>query len=208
MYVPKHFAADDREACHALMRAYPFATITTAVPGGSGELIASHLPFLVDDRGAHGTLRLHVARASEHLDALAAGAPSLVVFAGPHAYISPRFYETHPAVPTWNYCAVHAVGIARPLDDATAHAYLGELAQHFERAAPDAWQFSAQPADYQAKMLRGIAAFELEITRLQGKAKLSQNRSPADRARVIAALEASDTPGDVALARWMAARLD
>ncbi len=202
MYVPAHFDASDVGFCHDVIRAHPFASITTGAPGG--DLLASHLPFLLDaDRGPRGTLTAHVARANPHHDELARGAVALVMFTGPHAYVSPTWYEAQPAVPTWNYCVVHAYGVARFLDEPATVRYLSRLASQFETAAVSPWRFEALPADYRTKMMRGIVAFEIEIGRLQGKAKLSQNRSDIDVKQVIEALEASAAPGDVDLSRWM-----
>jgi transcriptional regulator len=202
MYVPGHFAADDTPFCHGVIESHPFAPIATAT--ASGELIVSHLPFLLDaERGPHGTLIAHVARGNDHAGALV-GAESLVVFAGPHAYVSPTWYETHPAVPTWNYVAVHAYVSARILGEAETRVYLTRLAHRFE--GPTGWRFETQPEDFQAKMVKGIVAFDLPIARLQGKAKLSQNRSATDIARVTAALEASTAPGAADVGRFMAAR--
>ncbi len=199
MYVPAHFDASDLGFCHGLIRAYPFAPIIT---GAS----ASHVPFLLDpDRGPYGTVVGHLARPNQQHDVLAQGAPALVVFTGPHAYVSPTWYETHPAVPTWNYCVVHVHGIARILDDDATRVYLARLVAQFD---PN-WRFDALPDDYRTKMVRGIVAFDLEILRIEGKAKLSQNRSPADIANVIAALESSSAPGDAEVGRWMRrARVD
>jgi transcriptional regulator len=195
MYVPGHFDASDVPFCHDLIRAYPFACLVTT---RDGEMIASHLPFLLDaNRGPRGTLIAHVARANPQHEALAAGATALVAFTGPHAYVSPSWYETHPAVPTWNYCVVHAYGTARIIDDPGS--YLARLATTFDSQ----WRFESLPTDYQTKMIRGIVAFDIEITVLEGKAKLSQNRSAADVAAVIGALESSDTPLDRDIAQWM-----
>jgi transcriptional regulator len=202
MYIPHHFDASDRAFCHEVIRAYPFAPITTAT--ASGDLLASHVPFLLDeDRGPLGTLIGHVARNNPHHDELARGTTALVAFTGPHGYVSPTWYETHPAVPTWNYCIVHAFGAARLLDEAATRTYLARLAHQFEGTSETAWRFDALPPDYQSKMVRGLVAFEIEIQRLQGKAKLTQNRSPADIASVIAALEASGDRDQAELARWM-----
>src|ERR1041384_6856697 len=134
MYLPAHFDASDVAFCHELIRAYPFACVTTTV---DGVPVASHLPVLLDDRGDLGTLIAHVSRANPHHDVLATGAPALVVFMGPHAYVSPTWYEAPPAVPTWNYCAVHAYGTARMLDDPSS--YLARLAQAFDAT----WRFEA-----------------------------------------------------------------
>lgn len=195
MYVPGHFDASDLAFCQDLIREYPFACLTTT---RDGELFASHLPFLLDaHRGERGTLIAHVARNNPQHEALAAGATALVVFTGPHAYVSPTWYETQPAVPTWNYCVVHAYGMARILDDPAS--YLARLATTFDAQ----WRFESLPVDYQTKMMRGIVAFEIEISSLEGKAKLSQNRSATDVAAVINALESSATPLDRDVAQWM-----
>lgn len=202
MYVPAHFDASDIGFCHDLIRAYPFASLTTTTE--SGELLASHLPCLLDEpRGPLGTLVAHVARANSQHDELAKGSRALVVFTGPHGYVSPTWYEVHPAVPTWNYCAVHAYGTARILGAEATHLYLARLAKHFEDSGESAWRFDALPPEYKIKMMRGIVAFEIEIGRLEGKAKLSQNRSAGDVAHVIAALESSSAPGDRELSHWM-----
>jgi transcriptional regulator len=194
MYVPGHFDASDVAFCHAVIREYPFACLTTS---HDGELFASHLPFLLDERGPLGTLVAHVARANPHHEVLAKGSTAIVVFTGPHAYVSPSWYETQPAVPTWNYCAVHAYGTARMLDD--PQSYLARLATSFDAH----WRFESLPPEYRTKMMRGIVAFEIEISVLEGKAKLSQNRSAADVAAVIAALDSSATTLDREIALWM-----
>ncbi len=195
MYVPPTFERSETDFCHAVIRAFPFAPLVTA------DLLASHLPFLLDARGPLGTLVAHVARASPHHEELAKGNEVLAMFMGPHAYVSPTWYEPAPAVPTWNYCAVHAYGTPRLYDETATREYLARLAAHFDAT----YRFESLPEDYAAKMVKAIVAFEIPITRLQGKAKLSQNRSPVDVARVATALEASPAPGDRELARWMRA---
>lgn len=198
MYVPPHFDASDVGFCHDVIRTHPFAALTTIT--ASGELLVSHLPFLLDERrGARGTLIAHIARGNPQHDDLARGVKALVVFTGPHAYVSPTWYEVHPAVPTWNYCAVHAYGVARILDDDSTHDYLGRLAQQHDPA----WRLEALEPEYRRKMVRAIVAFEIAIDTMQGKAKLSQNRSAEDVANVIAALESSEAPADRELAKWM-----
>jgi transcriptional regulator len=169
----------------------------------AGVPFATHLPMLVDAaRGALGTLRGHVARANPHRRYLAAGRPTLVVFSGAHAYVSPSWYATHPAVPTWNYVAVHATGTGALVEDAErVRALLADLVHVYEGAGPGAWSLEALPADYVAGMQRGIVAFEIPIDRLEGKAKLSQNRPADDQARVRTVLAAEDDP----LARAVAA---
>jgi len=204
VYVPKHFEVTDTAWCHALMRAQSFALMVTA--DDAGAPFATHLPLLVDERrGPLGTLRGHVARANPHWRYLAAGRPTLVVFSGAHAYVSPSWYATHPAVPTWNYVAVHASGTGLLVEDAEAvRALLADLVQVYESPGPEAWSFEGLAADYVAGMQKGIVAFEIPIGRLEGKAKLSQNRDAVDRGRTREALAASDDPVARAVAALMA----
>lgn len=204
MYVPRHFEVSDTAWCHALMRAQSFATMITADDGGAP--FATHLPVLLDaTRGPLGTLRGHVARANPHWRYLAAGRPTLVVFAGAHAYVSPSWYATHPSVPTWNYVAVHASGVGALVEDAArVRALLADLVRAYEGAGGTAWSLDALPEDYMAGMQRGIVAFEIPIDRLEGKAKLSQNRDAVDQGRTREALGAADDPLARAVAAMMA----
>jgi transcriptional regulator len=201
MYIPKHFEVADPAWCHALMRAQGFAVMIT--PDDAGVPFATHLPILVDaGRGRLGTLRGHVARANPHWRYLAAGRPTLTVFSGAHAYVSPTWYVTHPSVPTWNYVAVHATGTGALVEDpAQVTALLADLVRTYEGEQPGAWSLEGLAADYLAGMQRGIVAFEIVVERLEGKAKLSQNRDAVDQARTRLALAAADDP----LARAMAA---
>ena len=176
-------------------------------PDDAGAPFATHLPFLVDDaRGPRGTLRGHVARANPHWRYVAAGRPTLVVFSGAHAYVSPSWYANHPAVPTWNYVAVHATGTGALVEDpARVRTLLTDLVRVYEGAErPVAWSLESLPADYVDGMQRGIVAFEIPIATLEGKAKLSQNRSAEDQARTREALAATDDPLARAVAALMA----
>ena len=204
MYIPKQFQIADTAWCHALMRAQSFAAMITA--DDAGAPFATHLPILVDPaRGPLGTLRGHVARANPHWRYLAAGRPSLVVFSGAHAYVSPSWYATHPSVPTWNYVAVHATGTGTLVEDpARVTALLADLVRTYESSGPTAWSLEGLPADYLAGMQRGIVAFEIPIERLEGKAKLSQNRDAVDQARTREALAAAEDPLARAVAALMA----
>jgi transcriptional regulator len=204
VYIPKHFEITDSAWCHALMRAQSFAAMITA--DDAGVPFATHLPILVDPaRGPLGTLRGHVARANPHWRFLAAGRPTLVIFAGAHAYVSPSWYATHPSVPTWNYVAVHATGTGALVEDpAQVTTLLADLVRTYEGTAPTAWSFDGLAADYVAGMRRGIVAFEIPIGRLEGKAKLSQNRDAVDQARTREALAAADDPLARAVAALMA----
>jgi transcriptional regulator len=204
MYIPKQFQITDTAWCHALMRAQSFAAMITA--DDAGVPFATHLPILVDPaRGPLGTLRGHVARANPHWRYLSAGRPTLVIFAGAHAYVSPSWYATHPSVPTWNYVAVHATGTGALVEDPEpVKTLLADLVRTYESSGPAAWSLEGLPADYLAGMQRGIVAFEIPIERLEGKAKLSQNRDAVDQARTREALAAADDPLARAVAALMA----
>lgn len=192
MYLPKHFEVTDPALLHDLMRRFSFATLVTA---DGGRPVASHLPFLVyPGPGEAGTLVAHMARANEQWRGFDGSTEALVIFQGDHTYISPSWYEAHPSVPTWNYLVAHAYGIPRVVDDEDrVCAALRALVAEHEAAFDDPWPMDLAD-DYLGKMVRGIVAFEIPIARLEGKFKLSQNRSPADRARVIAALAESGDP--------------
>jgi transcriptional regulator len=201
MYVPKHFDASDVAWCHALIRQEPFAVLVGVDPEGAP--FATHLPVLLDESPAPlGTLLGHVARPNPQWRLFTPDRPVLVVFPGAHAYVSPSWYGTHPSVPTWNYVAVHAYGVPRVIDDAgRVRTLLDRLVRTFEEGRTTPWRMDSLPDPYAEGMMRGIVAFEIPIDRLEGKAKLSQNRSASDQARVRAALDADGDP----LARRVAA---
>lgn len=191
VYMPKHFAVTDQETLIAFMRRYSFATLVST---GAAGLIASHLPLLYEpSAGGAGRLFGHLARANPQLADLAGGREVMAIFHGPHAYVSPTWYATHPAVPTWNYAVVHAYGTVEAMaDEATLRKLLVKLSDTYEAGNPAPWRLADQPGRYIEGMLRGIGGFAIKITRLEGKFKLSQNRDAVDRERVAAALEASD----------------
>jgi len=197
LYVPKHFRQEDEAALVALIEENAFGTLVTSSP--EGALHVSHIPFRVEREG--GKLRLlgHLARANPHWQALEPAREIVAVFQGPHAYVSPGWYQNHPAVPTWNYAVVHAHGRARLMDEAELHALVHELSTQYEAGREKPWRMGDLPPDYVSSMLSAIVGFELTVERLEGKFKLSQNR-PADRERVIAALDAE---GEHALAALM-----
>lgn len=198
MYVPAAFALPDIAACHAVIAASSFGLLVTT--GADGLPVASHVPFLLDpEDGPSGTLRAHLARANPQSDHLLAGRPALAVFQGPHTYVSPRWYATQPSVPTWNFVAVHAAGTPRVVEGAEAAAVVARLTAENEAALSAAaggepWTMDGLPEAFMERMLRGITAFVLPIDRLEGKAKMSQNRSAADRAGVAAGLDSLDDP--------------
>lgn len=204
MYIPGHFDASEPAWCHRCIREASFALLVGA--DGAGVPFATHLPLRLDpDRGPLGTLEGHVARANPQWRHFASGRPVLAVFQGPHAYVSPSWYATRPGVPTWNYVAVHAYGVPALIEDsARVRALLARLTETYERGRSEPWRVDALPEAYVAGMIRSIVAFEIPIDRLEGKAKLGQNRSLADRRGAIDGLRAAGDPGSRAVADLMA----
>jgi transcriptional regulator len=201
VYIPKAFEETRPEVLHALVRQNSFGIL---VSHDSGELVASHLPFLLEpERGAYGTLVGHMARANLQWQSFREGAEVLAIFSGPHAYISPSWYEAELAVPTWNYLAVHAYGVPALVEDsASLLRILKAMVRTYESSLSPPWALQL-PDDYMARMMKGIVGFEIEITRLEGKLKLGQNRSPADQARVVAALTQQADPLGLQIAELM-----
>ena len=186
LYTPPHFRADDPGELLAFIQRYAFATLVT---GGAGGLSASHIPLLAErDGGGRVRLRGHLARGNAQWQALEGAAGVLAIFHGPHGYVSPGWYQQHPSVPTWNYAVVHAHGRARLMDEAELHELVIELSNAYEAGRPKPWRAGELPADYASAMLKNIVGFEVEVERLEGKFKLSQNR-PAEVPRVLEALE-------------------
>ena len=198
LYVPEHFRVDDPEVLARFIEDNAFGTL---VSSGAEGLMASHIPFVCERDGAKLRLLGHVARNNEQWRSLEGAAHVLAIFSGPHGYVSPGWYANHPAVPTWNYAVVHATVKARLLDEAALHDLLLRLSSHYEAGREKPWRMADLPPAFVDSMLKMIVGFELEVERLEGKFKLSQNR-PAEVPRVIAALEGA---GEGALAGLMRA---
>lgn len=200
MFIPESFEVTNTDLLHSLITGYPFGIL---IGSRDNTPEASHIPFVLDpERRPDGTLFGHIARKNPQGVSFRNNQQMLVIFQGPHGYISPRWYNPGLAVPTWNYAVVHAYGTPRRIDDvAEIHRQQEELVATFE--GPDGWTMDSQPDHYIEGMLGGITAFEMPIDRIEGKFKLSQNRSVEDRRSVIAALTASDRPWDHALAELM-----
>jgi transcriptional regulator len=192
MYIPKAFRQDDAATLVEFMRANSFATLVSIQ---NGAPVASHIPLVVAVRDDVVTLTGHLAKANPHWRALETG-ESLAIFNGPHAYISPSLYEKRESVPTWNYIAVHAYGTARVLTSdehpAEVEDMIGAMIGTYEERFREQWD--SLPDRFRHGMLAGIVAFELRVTRLEGKYKLSQNRSLTDQASVAHALSHSSDP--------------
>jgi transcriptional regulator len=188
MYIPERFREDDTAVLQVFIREHSFGVLVTR---GEDAPFATHLPFLFDaSRGRYGLLSAHMARANPQWREFEGGREALVIFAGPHAYVSPSWYDVALSVPTWNYAAVHAYGVPRIIEDRQLlYEQLKTLIETNEAQFAQPWQFDL-PQDYIEKLMHGVVGFTLEITRLEGKFKMSQNRTPAEREKVIAALQA------------------
>jgi len=205
VYTPRSYRNDDLAELHALIRHYNFATLFTH---RGGESFATHIPFMIDgQRGRFGTLIAHMARANPHWSAFEGAAPSLVVVMGPHAYISPAWYEEQATVPTWNYAVVHATGTPRlVVETASLRAMVLRLVDNHEAPLGHPWNVGQAESVMDAE-LQAIVGFEIPIDRLEGKFKLNQNRSRADQEGVVRALEASADASEREIARLMREQL-
>jgi transcriptional regulator len=188
MYTPAHFAESDLARLHSAIEAYSFATL---VSGQAAELTASHLPLLLNREASaaapRGTLLGHMAKANNQWET-AAGGDVLAIFSGPHAYISPTWYEEEKTVPTWNYVAVHAYGRLELVQDFREKlAILRQMVGVYERNMPVPWKMP-EDGDFTRRLADQIVAFKIPLARLEGKWKLNQNHPLARRQRVIAAL--------------------
>lgn len=205
IYIPKHFASDDAGLARTLIAENSFAQVIT--PGGADIADISHLPLiLVDDGSTHGKLIGHFARANPHWKRFEADAQTLVIFSGPHAYISPNWYANPGLVPTWNYAAVHVKGTPQIISDDTGAAdVLRQLVGTFESDATGNWSVDSLPEGSLEKQLRGIVAFEMSIDDITLKVKMSQNRGGDDVAGAIEGLSRSDRQTDHETAQMMKA---
>ena len=191
MYVPKHHEETDISILHALIRSHPLGAWVTS---GDGELLANHIPFLLDPaRGEHGTLVGHVARANRVWQSFSRTIHSLVIFQGPEAYITPSWYPSKhahgKAVPTWNYAVVHAHGLPRAIEDRDwLLRHVAQLTDAHEADQALPWKVSDAPRDFTERLINAIVGIEIPIAHLVGKWKVSQNRPEPDKRGVIAGL--------------------
>lgn len=203
MYIPKAFREEDNGVLHAFMQENNFAILITMQ---DGVPLATHLPLILDpEKGAYGTLRGHMARANTIWRTFDETTEVLVIFSGPHAYISPSWYVNEPetSVPTWNYAAIHAYGVPHIVsDEELLYTLLNDSVDTFEAGFAQPWTIQER-GDFMRKKMRAIVGFEIPIARLEGKLKLSQNRSIDDQERVIAMLQDSDNAVDVATTKLM-----
>ncbi|MCB5199645.1 FMN-binding negative transcriptional regulator [Loktanella sp. TSTF-M6] len=197
MYVPPAFAEDRPEVLHKAIRDIQFAALVTQTAEG---MQVTHAPLLLRDTGPVVTLETHVARGNPHAGALCAGHPTVAIFQGPQAYISPSFYpskaEHGKVVPTWTYIVVHAHGTVAPMqDDADLLQHLHDLTDHNERPRAEPWSVNDAPDGYIAARQRGIIGLRMTVDRIEGAWKINQNKPEADRNGTADGLAASGEMG-------------
>ena len=209
MFMPDHFRVENVAEMHALMRAHPFAALVSMTPSG---LYGTHLPTVLKNEGTNGTIECHLARANPHWKDLAKGEEAMMIFQGAEGYITPNWYATKAAtgkaVPTWNYAIVHAYGRPAIMNEKDwLRRHVTELSDQQERSEAHPWKVSDAPESYIDVMLRGIVGFRFEITRLEGKSKMSQNRETQDRLGVIDGLKARASGDDLEIAETVTRKM-
>ena len=199
MYIPEFNRVEDRAVALAFMQANPFALLISMTETGP---FATHLPILAREVRGQLQLRGHVAKANPHWRSITQDQESLVIFHGPHAYISPSLYEIRESVPTWNYAAVHIFGVGSVFtEEARLNEFLQELTAQFDSSYAAQWPSLSE--QYRSRMVQHIVGFEINATRVETKFKLSQNRTKNEQANVIKSLASSSDSAAVAVATLM-----
>jgi transcriptional regulator len=201
MYIPAANQVEDKTRINSFIQANGFATVVTQT---GGRLCASHLPVLFDEGNErHGVLRSHMARANEQWRHFESSEEVLCIFHGPHSYISPSSYGMQETVPTWNYAVVHVYGMAEVVEDAVLlRQIVTDTTTKYESHRPIPWKITLPEAAF-AAMLNAIVGFTVQITRIEAKFKLGQNRSEADQSGMLRDLQASGDPGSLQLAGFI-----
>lgn len=202
MYTPKHFEEKERAKLVEFMKQYNFASLVNTA---KKRYWATHLPFLVEEKDGEIILRAHMAKANPQWANFKADEDVLVIFQEPHAYISPKLYDNPVSVPTWNYIAVHAYGVPQihhSLEERIA--VLEDSFKVFEPQYQKKWE--SLPEDYKNGLLDGIVAFSIKIKEIEGKFKLSQNRTEGDRERILEEMGANKDKVKLDIASFMKAR--
>jgi transcriptional regulator len=202
VYIPKFNEEKRLDILHGLIRSQPFATLVTM---GSTGLVATHLPMVLSPgEGSPDILRGHISRANPQWREFDPSIEALAIFAGPQHYITPNWYpekaENGKVVPTWNYAVVHAYGTIRVLEDqAWLLTHLKSLTSLHEAASPRPWAVTDAPEDYVASQMRGIVGIEIPVRRIEGKWKVSQNKSEPTKRSIEQGLEEMGTPASLAM---------
>ncbi len=204
MYIPAAFAEIDLTKLHAFIEQHSFGLFVSQV---DGLPFATHLPFLLErTTGPHGTLICHVARANPQWQQ-ASDQTALAIFSGPHAYVSPTWYEAEQVVPTWNYAAVHAYGRVQIIQDKSALLKIVQaMVRLYEQSMPQPWSFDGSTT-FVKRLLGQIVGFRIEIDKIEGKFKLNQNHPVERRRKVGRALRQRGDENALAVAAMMQARL-
>jgi len=206
MYCPKEFVEDRVSVLHGLIQNHALGAWTC---WADSQLVVNHIPFILDaSQGEYGTLSGHVARANPIWKLITDQSPSVVVFQGADAYITPNWYpskqEHGKVVPTWNYAVVHAHGQPNVIDDADwLLAHVASLSDQHEAGNDTPWKVSDAPEGYTKSLSRGIVGIEIPIRRLEGRWKVSQNKNDADKAGVIKGLKASTKQNERLMQDWV-----
>ena len=206
MFIPNSFQETDLTKLHDFMQQQSFATL---ISQGELDLTASHLPLLLDrEAGPFGRLSGHIARPNTQWQS-ADGTRVLVIFHGPHAYISPTWYEAQNVVPTWNYATVHAYGVLKTIDDpARLYKIIRTTVDLYESKMPQPWSMLSPDAKFIEKLMCAIVGFDIQIDRIEGKWKLNQHHPEERRDKVIRGLLATGDSESVQVAQLMAATKD
>jgi transcriptional regulator len=200
MYIPPFNRVEDRDRIVKFIKSHGFATLVAA---DNGDIVVSHLPVLWDETNSEwGKLRSHMARANSQWRHFESAKEVLCIFHGPHAYISPSWYIMQHTVPTWNYAAVHVYGIPTIVGEASLRQIVYDTTARYESGMSRPWTIPLSEQEL-GKMLTAIVGFSIEITRVEAKFKLGQNRSAEDQASVLRALQESSDPGGLELAKFI-----
>lgn len=201
MYVPDSFKVTDEDEIEAFLQRYDFATFVSMASGG---LTATHLPVVVQREESGLVIAGHVARANPHWKSLDGVAEALLIFQGPHGYVSPTWYANGPAVPTWNYAVVHAYGRPQAVQDAAfLEDVLDALVRRYEAHRVEAWGTDGLPPEYRSRALAAVVGIRMPVLRLEAKFKLGQNRAAADRVGTVLGLEREGSAEASGLAMFM-----
>jgi transcriptional regulator len=207
MYIPESFRVTDETLVFSFIERYDFAALITSTPTAGG--LVTHLPLFLQHSGEHAVLLGHVSRANQQWQHFDGSTKSLAIFRGPHTYVSPHWYQSSPAVPTWNYAVVHVHGCPRAVEDRhhTA-AILDHLLAKYEGHRSQPWHLRDLSPDYYEHMVQQIVGFEMPIDQIEAKFKLGQNRSRTDREGTMNGLLEEGTADSAALAAFMQASAD
>ncbi|HIE97545.1 MAG: FMN-binding negative transcriptional regulator [Fuerstiella sp.] len=206
MYTPPSFVVDDLETLHNFIQAHSFGVLTSVHDNAP---VASHLPLLLErDSGDHGTLVGHMARANPQWKT-AADTQVLIIFHGPHAYISPSWFGDTNVVPTWNYVAVHVYGTLKIENDPQElHDIVRRYVNFYEAEMPTPWKLDSAEDEFVTQLVAAIVGFTITIDRIEGKSKLNQNHSAGRQQNVVNGLHHRDWPGDMEVADLMRRMMD